>query len=204
MSTGLYVRIIRISQQTKSESVAGYARSEGEVMDHMRRISQQGDSCRIQELEVPAGSTPTKDLQALFGAPTIIISQRTEPTCGRQDCDADENPEHWVDTEISAEFASFVQRLIDLARHYRAEAHQDGLISDAEFAWLAEQIGGFKRLEAYDEMRERLDRIASLTDILGKPVLQYLQEQFPQFAKASKGHRPLIDWYDALLSCAGK
>ena len=33
----------------------------------------------------------------------IVVSDRTKPTCGNDDCDIEENPTHWVDAELTRE-----------------------------------------------------------------------------------------------------
>lgn len=34
----------------------------------------------------------------------VIVSQRFTPTCKEEDCDIKENPEHWVDVELTPEY----------------------------------------------------------------------------------------------------
>ena len=59
-------------------------------------------------------------------------------------------------------------RLFDLVRHCRANLHEEGLITDKEYAWLcaeapmATSSGGSpsaRRLEDYDQLRERIKRM---------------------------------------------
>lgn len=49
------------------------------------------------------------------------------------------------------------QRLFDLVRHQRAELHDEGLITDEEYAMLASEQGAVERLETYDELVKERD-----------------------------------------------
>lgn len=66
-------------------------------------------------------------------------------------------------------------RLFDLVRYCRAQLHEDGLITDTEYAWLAADADLAKgdgspsprRLEEYDEISKRLrDRERQLDEAL--------------------------------------
>lgn len=48
------------------------------------------------------------------------------------------------------------ERLLDLVRYQRQELHQAELITDEEYIQLLQEEGSRKRLESYDELRERL------------------------------------------------
>lgn len=53
-------------------------------------------------------------------------------------------------------------RLFDLVYHQRHALHEEGLISDGEYAALVEDgAGAARRLEAYDDMQARLTAYAS-------------------------------------------
>lgn len=58
--------------------------------------------------------------------------------------------------------ASLRQRLWDLVRFQRSELFQAGLLSEEEYAELAEDHPAVARLESYDEMRLRLKQIKDL------------------------------------------
>jgi len=51
------------------------------------------------------------------------------------------------------------QRLADLVRHCRAELHEDGLITNEEYATLLADSGSVARLEGYDALRERVEAL---------------------------------------------
>lgn len=57
------------------------------------------------------------------------------------------------------------QRLIDLVRYCRHRLHEENLITDEEFADLV-KVGSesARRLESYDDLRMRLDRLQGLLD----------------------------------------
>jgi hypothetical protein len=67
-------------------------------------------------------------------------------------------------------------RLFDLVRHCRASLHEEGLITDKEYAWLCAEAlmatspsGGSpsaRRLEDYDQLRERIKRLEEAGDKL--------------------------------------
>ena len=67
-------------------------------------------------------------------------------------------------------------RLFDLVRHCRASLHEEGLITDKEYAWLCAEAlmatspsGGSpsaRRLEDYDQLRERIKRLEEALDTL--------------------------------------
>ena len=67
-------------------------------------------------------------------------------------------------------------RLFDLVRHCRACLHEEGLITDKEYAWLCAEAlmatspsGGSpsaRRLEDYDQLRERIKRLEEAGDTL--------------------------------------
>ena len=67
-------------------------------------------------------------------------------------------------------------RLFDLVRHCRASLHEEGLITDKEFVWLCAEAlmatspsGGSpsaRRLEDYDQLRERIKRLEEAGDKL--------------------------------------
>jgi hypothetical protein len=54
------------------------------------------------------------------------------------------------------------QRLRDLVRYQRCELHVAGLISEDEYASLAQDHGAVARLESYDGMRKRLTELENL------------------------------------------
>lgn len=57
------------------------------------------------------------------------------------------------------------QRLLDLVRYSRAELHEDGLISDQEYADLVE-VGSIsaRRLEDYDEIKQSIIDLLKFVD----------------------------------------
>lgn len=57
------------------------------------------------------------------------------------------------------------QRLLDLVRYSRAELHEDGLISDKEYADLVE-VGSIsaRRLEDYDDFRAKIKFLEKVID----------------------------------------
>ena len=51
------------------------------------------------------------------------------------------------------------QRLFDIVRYMRAEIHNAELITDDEYAELAMEHSAVDRLEDYDELRARLNKL---------------------------------------------
>lgn len=40
----------------------------------------------------------------------IVVSSRDVPTCGRMDCDPGEQPEHWVDVELTEDVKTAIKK----------------------------------------------------------------------------------------------
>jgi hypothetical protein len=68
-------------------------------------------------------------------------------------------------------------RMFDLVRYCRATLHEDGLITDKEYAWLCvapmatSPSGGSpsaRRLEDYDQLQARIKRLEELVEIGGR------------------------------------
>ena len=72
------------------------------------------------------------------------------------------------------------QRLWDLVRHQRAELHETDLITDEEYAMLAEDHPAVARLETYDSLRTRADAAeAVLVEVRAWRNRQFAGEELP-------------------------
>jgi transposase-like protein len=65
------------------------------------------------------------------------------------------------------------ERLLDLVRYSRASLHEDGLVTDGEYAWLC-GVGSqsARRLEEYDTLRARVKELVWAGDKMAKIVGQ--------------------------------
>lgn len=78
-----------------------------------------------------------------------------------------------LERELSHEInrlCSVLQRYKDLIRHQRNELHTAGLISDDEYAGLAEDAGAVERLESYDAARDENVRLRALCGRAAEPA----------------------------------
>ena len=64
-----------------------------------------------------------------------------------------------VDLDTVEGLRAEIERLTDLVRYQRAELHDEGLITNAEYARLAQIKGSPARLEGYDAVRYEADRL---------------------------------------------
>lgn len=65
----------------------------------------------------PTPKPNMKSLRQLLLEPPIIIGSRNTPTCGRRDCDIAEQPEHWVDVELTPIARGAINVLPELEMH---------------------------------------------------------------------------------------
>jgi hypothetical protein len=57
----------------------------------------------------------------------LEISDRTKPTCGRDDCDSSENPAHWIDIKHTPPVRAALRLVPDLVEALEAiQARRDG------------------------------------------------------------------------------
>ena len=73
-----------------------------------------------------------------------------------QDCDW---PNCGCDPSALAKLRDDSQRMWDLVRYQRDELHEANLISDDEYALLAKDHAGVKRLESYDAVRASVAKL---------------------------------------------
>lgn len=82
-------------------------------------------------------------------------------------CDVDWTPRELVEArqqlaalrEENERLKSSRQRLFDLVRHCRIELHDEGLITDEEYAILVDDPDSLSRLHGYDSLAEELARL---------------------------------------------
>jgi hypothetical protein len=94
-----------------------------------------GGTQRLRELD-----SIIREAQRLFAKGTVGEQQITHPL---QEFRAALAAPEATETLLN-------QRLFDLVRYKRSELHEDGLITDEEYATLAQEHGAVKRLEDYD------------------------------------------------------
>lgn len=89
-------------------------------------------------------------------------------------------------TEAKAPLRRDDPRLLDLVRQMRAPLHEDGLITDQEYADLA-AVGSIsaRRLETYDDMRVKLALADALRDAAQRSIYNWKYGGFvgPEIAK---------------------
>jgi len=59
-----------------------------------------------------------KSLREVLSDSPIIIGSRKIPTCGREDCDPKEMPEHWVDVWLTPVALAGLNVLPELQQHF--------------------------------------------------------------------------------------